>query len=48
VGVLGEVAVDELLLPGVDCAPGAIDMRGPRCAPLEDELDGLEELLEDD
>jgi hypothetical protein len=48
VGEVGEVAGDELLLLGVDCAPGAIDMRGPRCAPLDDELDGLDDLLEDD
>ena len=48
VAVLGDVADDELLLLGVDCAPGAIDMRGPRCAPLDVELDELDELLEDD
>jgi hypothetical protein len=48
VELCGEVDDDELLLFGVDCAPGAIDMRGPRCAAFDDELDGLEELLEDD
>jgi len=47
VGVFGEVADDELLLFGVDRAPGAIDMRGPRCAPLDDELDEGAELDDD-
>jgi len=32
--VFGEVDEDELLLFGVDWAPGAMDMRGPRCAPF--------------
>ena len=48
VGLLGEVADGGLLLLGVDWAPGAIDIRCPRCAPLDVDFDGLDELLEDD
>ena len=43
--MFGEVDDDELLLFGADWAPGAMDMRGPRGAPFDDELD---ELLEGD
>jgi hypothetical protein len=40
--VFGEGADgDLLLLFGVDCVPGAMDMRGPRGALFDDELDGL-------
>jgi hypothetical protein len=42
--VLSEVD-DELLLFGLDCAPGAIDIRGPRGElPVDDGLEELEEL----
>jgi hypothetical protein len=44
-GCVLELVEEELFRPVEDCALGAIDMRGPRCLPVADEL---EELLDVD